>query len=206
MFKKFLSGISIACIATSVLSQDIRVLEDSQEDRSSYEQSFYGSFGQVGFDSEVAKRQGVEDSATFLKLGYEKQKEQALYSLGLNIFFYSDQKNFDVDVVDNFGNRSTLESSANAYSLFLEGGYSYQLNELWSFDALIGGEFIFSSSRSVASCSDCPSDDIDIDSGFYVAPKFKVVTDNNFVFAIGYQLYLSGDTKTAPHLTLGYSF
>ncbi len=203
--KKFLLMFSTLLFSSEVFSNQINVV--NLEEINDYTHSVYISLGEVNFDSEIANLERVKDSATYLKLGYEGKNNQLIYGGGLSGFFYSDRNRFNQLTEDPFGDISRQSSSAEAFNLYFEGGYSYQFSHYWSFDMLFGHELVLSSERSISNCSNCFSEDIDIDSGLYFIPRIKLLpNDSNLIWSLSYQYYLSGDVENAAYLTLGYKY
>lgn len=205
IMKKFLLMFSTLLFSSEVFSNQINVV--NLEEINDYTHSVYISLGEVNFDSEIANLERVKDSATYLKLGYEGKNNQLIYGGGLSGFFYSDRNRFNQLTEDPFGDISRQSSSAEAFNLYFEGGYSYQFSHYWSFDMLFGHELVLSSERSISNCSNCFSEDIDIDSGLYFIPRIKLLpNDSNLIWSLSYQYYLSGDVENAAYLTLGYKY
>ncbi len=156
---------------------------------------FNFSIGRVSFDEEVATEEGVEDSATYWRLGWQRQSGQALFGAGISGYLYSDDEGFDQYVEDSSGDEFTADSSAVAINMYFEGGYSHNLNENISLEILGGLEQVLSSERSIPNCSNCREEDIDLNAGLYVTPRIRFSTDGSFSFSMAYHQYLNGDTE-----------
>ncbi|MGD8569563.1 MAG: porin family protein [Gammaproteobacteria bacterium] len=167
---------------------------------------FSFALGQVNVDSTIATQERVEDTATYLRFAWEGQTNAMLYAVGISGFLYSDNDQFSQRVVDNFGNRSTAESDASAFSLYGETGMSYRIGTSASADLLGGYEFVIDSSRSIPNCSGCASEDIDIAAGAFVAPRLSFQTSDRFKLSFSYFQYLTGDINNAFSLNIGYSY
>ena len=164
------------------------------------------SVGQVNFDSPVAVQEGIEDDALYWKLGVEYQENNYIIGGGFSIFSYSDDESFSQLVEDVFGDTSREESSAEAFNLFVEGGYKFDLGSGFSLALLAGFEAVLSSERSIDFCSDCIEEDIDIESGFYVAPRITYQFSNNIVVSGTFQQHLQGDVENSVFFTIGYLY
>lgn len=169
--------------------------------------TIYLSAGEVALDSKIADSEGVGDKPTYVRFAWEAQKHTGIFGAGMSIFMYSDHESFSQRVERNYGGgRSTESSSAEAVNLYGEGGYSHQATDNVYFDILGGYELVLQSERSISYCSDCYSEDIDVDSGLYITPRMKVIADNGFTFLLAYHHYLSGDAEQGLSVGLGYTF
>lgn len=168
--------------------------------------AWYVGVGRVGIDSETALKEGVDDSATQIKFGWTGQKNSIVYGAGFTYIQYSDNEDFSQVVQNNNDRVYTEDSNASASAFYGEGGYSYALSEMVAFDVVGGIEIIVSSERTIESCSDCRSEDIDISSGLYVMPRIRFMPEGGFTIAVSYQQYLGGDLTSAPMVTLGWTY
>lgn len=134
-----------------------------------------GSWGWSGhvdhmtFDKEQAWSQGIDDTATAVGFAAEYSTNANTLSLGMSFIFYNDNDEFAQYVEDYWGDVDYEESSASAFSLFAEFGPTYQFGaDKLSFFTVRGGiSGMVLSERSIGNCSDCYSEDIDIDGGLY---------------------------------------
>lgn len=169
--------------------------------------AFYFALGRIAIDDEVAFLEGIEDTATYFRLGWEGQSDAWLYGAGLSGYLYSDNEGFSVLVEEEFsGDVSTAGSDANAFNFYAEGGYSHDLSAFAFVDFIGGMEIVLISERSVSNCSNCPSQDIDVGSGLFVAPRLRLMAGNGFTFAISYTQYLTGDTENAFAANFGWTY
>ncbi|MDH5434364.1 MAG: hypothetical protein OEY19_10505 [Gammaproteobacteria bacterium] len=156
-------------------------------------QGWFMSVGYTGIDSETAFWEGIGDSGTSLKLGYGGHTNNFVYGFGMSWIMLSDKNSFSQTVQDNFGNTSTKSSSADAFGGFGELGYSYVFDSgNTSFDLLGGFEFV-RAERTIANCSNCLSENINLDSGLYVLSRFTFFNQSGSAFSLGYQKYMTGD-------------
>lgn len=168
--------------------------------------TFYLGVGELNIDKQIAHNEGVGSTPTYVRLGWEGQKHNGIFAAGMSVFMYSDRESFSQDTRSNYGRYATEKSSAEAVNLYGEGGYSFQATPNIYFDAVAGYELVLQSERSIAYCSNCYSEDIDIDSGLYLTPRMKVIADNGFTFLLSYHKYLSGDVNNGLSIGLGYSY
>lgn len=167
---------------------------------------WYLSIGEVSFDEAVALREGVEDTAVLVRAAWEGQTNAFVYGAGLSMFFYDDKQSFEQYVEGGGGGVRSADSSASAYNLFLEGGYSHTLNPRVNLEVLGGVELTLSSERSIGYCSNCYEEDIDIESGPYVMPRVRFSTAGSFSFFLAYQQYLSGDVENAVSANFSWRY
>ncbi|WP_028885090.1 porin family protein [Teredinibacter turnerae] len=166
------------------------------------------SIGQVSFDSELAAREGVDDSALYVVAGWEgRYRSNLIVGAGISLYDYSDNEAFEQLTESSWGgNERNSSSSATAYNLYGELGYGVDLAPTVSLDLLAGYEMVLSSERSISYCSDCYSEDIEIDSGLFVAPRLRFKPWEHWVIALSYQSYLTGDVESSAQISTGYVF
>ena len=167
--------------------------------------SVYGSLGMSSIDSQVASTEGVDDSATYFRFGWEKQQTSLIYGFGISGLLYDDDESFSQRVEDFTGDQFDEGSSASGIALLGEVGYRHVLNGFVQLDGILGLEYMMSSSRGIDNCRNCYSEDIEVDSGVYVSPRVIFKTDRSFYFGMDYRVYLSGDIENGVTLLLGLS-
>ena len=191
----------------TVLSSSIQANESLNNNIEPIENSgWLLALGQVSLDAQKAAAEGIKNSATYVKLGWETQNDSLLFGLGISGYLYSDYARFSQKVESNFGNKSTEKSSAESVNFYLEGGYNFNLTEHIDLQALIGMEVVIQSERGIANCSDCYSSDINIDGGLYINPRIRFNTSEALNFYVGYHSYMSGDVNSALSLALSYTY
>jgi len=159
--------------------------------------------GYSSLEKENARQERIGSNATFLKIGWEGQTGIFAYGLGMDGYLLKDEDSFNVVVEDVFGDRSTESSSADAFGVYGEAGVSYSFGTNNKVD-LMGGLDILWANRGIGNCSDCPSEDVNLDGGFYIEPRLRMMSDTNFIFTLGYRQYVSGDVDGG--LSLGFSW
>lgn len=167
--------------------------------------AWFGGLGSASLDSQAAAEEGIEDSALYIRLGVEFQRSHILYGVGLSGLFYDDNAEFSQTVEDLFGDVSTEDSTAEAFDLFGEVGYRYMLSAGSYMDFFGGYEHVLSSERSISNCSNCFEEDIDIESGVYLMPRYQYETEGGYLFTLLYRQYVSGDMENAIALTIGFA-
>lgn len=173
--------------------------------------SWSGHVDHVTFDEEAAAKPTarIEDTATALGFAaeyYTNTSENTL-SLGMNILFYRDNAAFGQYVEDYWGDVDYSESDASAIMLFAEYGPKYRFGQdNMSFVVVRGGASgIFASERSIANCSNCDSEEIDIDGGVYGVLGIGQ-TLGSLDLSLQFQQYFSGDLDNALRLKLSGAF
>lgn len=195
---KLLITTMLTCTFTSGFANSSEHLNPAESSH-----GFMFGLGQANFDKQVAIENGIDDSALSIRLGYEYRKTDYIFAGGITGLVYDDSDEFNQTVIDQFGNVSTAESSADAFGFYVEGGYEYPINSYAYADFMGGYEQIFSSSRSISNCSNCIDQDIDVDAGLYINPRLSVILDNSVFFSLGYQHYLGGDIENNIMLSIG---
>jgi len=168
--------------------------------------TFYFSAGRIGLDPELTEQENIKDTATILRFGWEGLSDRLVYGAGMSMFLYSDRAEFSQRVEDVFGNQSTADSSANAFNIYGEVGYSYPLSSYVNVDILGGYEWVLKSERSIGECSNCASEDIDINSGLYITPRIRFTTTGSVILMISQHRYFSGDADDAWSLSIGWQY
>jgi len=171
--------------------------------------SWSGHIDHVTFDEEAAAEAFIEDTATALGFAaeyYTNTSENTL-SLGMNILFYRDNAAFGQYVEDYWGDVDYSESDASAIMLYAEYGPKYRFGQdNMSFVVVRGGASgIFASERTIANCSDCYSEDIEMDGGVYGIVGIGQ-TLGSLDLSLQFQQYFSGDLDNALRLKLSGAF
>jgi len=163
-----------------------------------------GEIGTLNIDSTVADQQYIEDSATLFGFAAERYSNNSdfTFTMGLDFISYDDNNSFVQNTTDGY-----KSSDASAMLIFAEFGPKVRFGEdnMNYFIAHGGVSHVFGSERSVAFCSDCDSQKIDVDGGFYgilgVGHSF-----NSFDLDLQFQQYFTGDFDDSLRLKLSFSF
>lgn len=166
--------------------------------------SLSGEIGTMNIDSEVANQQYIDDSATIFGFAAERYSSDSdfTFTVGLDFISYNDNNSFAQNTTDGY-----KSSDASAMLIFAEFGPKIRFGTDNSnyFIAHGGASHVFNSERSVSFCSDCYSEKIDVDGGFYgilgVGHSF-----NSFDLDLQYQQYFSGDFDNSLRLKLSFTF
>lgn len=171
--------------------------------------SWSGHVDHINIDEEAAAEQGVDDSFTAIggAAEYYTSDSPMTLSLGLSIILYNDNEEFSQFVEDYWGDASYSSSDATGGQAFIEYGpkFHFGANDQ-SFVVVRGGvSGIFYSERSINGCSNCYSEDIDIDGGIYgvlgIGHKLGY-----FDIGLQFQQYFSGDLDNGFRLKLSSAF
>lgn len=162
--------------------------------------------GEAQIDKQTAFEERVGSSATYIQAGWQGQKNHLVFGAGLSIYMFNDKDSFSQDVENGWGDVSRESSSADGYGLYGELGYSWMIKPQTIHLDLMGGLEMIWAERSIANCSDCYSEDIDVDSGLYVKPSMKFIAENGFFFNIAYTQYLSADFNSRINLAIGMDY
>lgn len=163
----------------------------------------------INIDKKVAAEQGVDDYFTAFggAAEYYTNDSNMTLSLGLSIIFYDDNDEFRQEVEDWWGDSYYRRSDATGGQAFVEYGpkYKFGANDQ-SFVVVRGGlSGIFMSERSISSCRNCYSEDIDIDGGLYgvlgIGHKLGY-----FDLGVQFHQYFTGDLDNGFRLKLSSSF
>ncbi len=166
---------------------------ESATNRMANSNGWFFSGGYFTLDTANADAELIDDEAFAISFGWEGHDNSFVYGLGISGLFLSDNDSFSQVVESNFGGVTTASSTADSFGIFGEVGYSHAFNSSNNSFELLGGFEFTSASRSIANCSNCYSEDINLDSGLYIKPRIRFYGDNGFIFSIAYQHYLSGD-------------
>lgn len=171
--------------------------------------SWSGHVEHMTFDDETAWEQGIADNATAIGFAVERFQNttENTWSLGMNFIFYNDDDEFAQYVEDYWGDVDYQESDANAISVFAEYGPRYRFGaDKLSFFTVRGGlSGMLYSERGIGNCSDCYSEDIDIDGGLYGLVGIGRST-SSIDWSLQFQQYFSGDIDNVIRLKISGTF
>lgn len=174
--------------------------------------SFGADTSFVGLESEQAAKEGIDESAYTLGIEANYSKSNWLTTVSTQILMFDDNNEFRQAVEGsgwlNEGDRDVKSSDASAVIFSVATGRYWQFGEKKDVRvaAQLGFSTVGASERSIANCSDCRSEDIDIDGGAFI--KAGVTKDLGAV-NIGLQAtqYISGDgLKNSLGFTLSTKF
>lgn len=171
--------------------------------------SWSGHADHVTIDKEAAAREWIEDTAFAIggAAEYYASDSENTLSLGASILFYRDDAAFSEYVEDWWGHEGYEESDANALMLFAEYGPKYRFgrDNMSFFSARGGVSGILGSERSISNCSNCYSEDIEIDGGVYGVIGIGQ-TLGSIDLSLQFQQYFSGDLDNTVRLKISGAF
>ncbi|WP_412972187.1 hypothetical protein [Glaciecola sp. MF2-115] len=166
----------------------------------------------ISFDKDTALAQGIDESAYAIGVNADYSKSNWLTSVGLDIIVYDDNDEFRQVVVGegilNDGDVSSESSSANGMLVSVATGYQWTFGQEQDVSFALQGGFshMFLSERAIDLCSNCYSEDIDVDGGFYAQATLMKDT-GSFAIGLYVQQYLKGDgINNSLGVKLGFSF
>lgn len=172
---------------------------------------FGGHAALISINSDTAKQQGIDKSAYLIGMTGDYSQNNWVTSLGVDIIVYDDNNQFK-QVVEgqgsfNRGDVSTEKSSANGVLLSVATGYQWLVGEEQNVALRLqgGASAMVNSERSIESCSNCYSQDIDVDGGLFVKASALRNTDS-LSFGVFLQQYLGDGLSTAFGVTLASRF
>jgi hypothetical protein len=171
--------------------------------------SWSGHVDHVTIDSEAAAEQFIEDTATAIggAAEYYSSRTENTLVLGMNFLFYRDNAEFAQYIRDYWGYVDYEESDATAFMLFAEYGPKYRFGQdNMSFFTVRGGvSGMLYSERAISYCSDCYSEDIDIDGGVYGVLGIGQ-TLGSLDISLQFQQYFSGDLDNSIRFKISGAF
>jgi len=138
------------------------------------EWSLYGN--RIQFDQKFSEMTGIEDQAKGItgEAGFN-YKNMLVLGLGASVFFLDDSNQFS-ERVANVNTPSapfTAKSDETAGSLFAFAKRNHQFTNYISGNLVLGYEYI-NYDREIKNCSNCKSENVDIDSGLFVGGGFSL--------------------------------
>ncbi len=166
--------------------------------------SWSAHVGNLNIDSKVAKSQGIDDSAWVIGAAAERYSSDSIltYVLGIDFIGYDDKNPFPQNTTDGW-----KKSDASAAMVYAEFGpkVPFGKDKLNYFVAHAGVAGIFSSERGISYCTNCYSEDIEVDAGLYgilgVGHSFS-----RFDLGLQFQQFFSGDLDNSLRLRISSSF
>lgn len=163
----------------------------------------------INIDEKIAAEQGIDDYFTAIggAAEYYTSDSNMTLSLGLSIILYDDNAEFRQYVEDWWGDDYYESSDATGGQAFIEYGpkYKFGANDSSFFVVRGGLSGIFFSERSISSCRNCYSEDIDVDGGLYgvlgIGHKLGY-----FDLGLQFHQYFTGDLDNGFRLKLSSSF
>ncbi|GLR70541.1 hypothetical protein [Agaribacter marinus] len=195
--KKFgIISVALAALSFNLCAQET---EKSVEEIDAYGYWDYGlRLGITSIDDLTARSEGIDESAYIVGLDVDYTKSNWVTTFTLDILVYDDNAKFSQEVegtgLFNDGERSRASSSATGGFISIGTGYQWIADEGGTIALRAQGGFgaVVYSERSISNCSNCRSEDIDVDGGAFV----KLSADKDFgtvTVGIFAQQFLGGD-------------
>ena len=184
--------LSVSLLLAPVLSQ----ANPTDQERTFWDLGF--DLGSVTLDSAEAEAQGVEDGAGVVAVTANYNRAQWLISLGLDVVVYEDTESFTVIVRDTFGDEFKADSDASGVVLSAAAGpqWYFGSDQQINLFAQAGLAAMVKSEREISQCSDCPSQDIELDAGPFVMAGANYYFNKFGIGLLAHQ-YLSGDLNSS---------
>jgi hypothetical protein len=163
-----------------------------------------GRLGNLNIDSEVAQKQYVDDAAVIVGFAAERYTDTSDFTLtiGADFISYDDKATFRQLTTDG-----DKRSSASGFMLFVEYGpkLRFGVDKSLFFVAHGGLSAVLGSERSIGNCTDCYTEDIELDGGAYgllgIGHIFSSVE-----LSLQFQQYFTGDFDNSLSLKLSSAF
>lgn len=129
---------------------------------------FAGYLGHTTIDENIAAENFIEDNA--LSVGFTADYDHGnwLTTLGAEFISYRDNAGFSQLTEDFFGDVDEQDSSANGFVVSAATGPAWHFSEARTMLYVQAGmSAMLASDRSIANCSNCAEEDIDVDAGFF---------------------------------------
>ena len=166
--------------------------------------SWSAHVGNLNIDSKVADAQGIDTSAWVIGAAAEHYSSNSslTFVIGLDLIGYDDNAGFRQNTT---GGRKKSNASGGLGYVEFGPKVNFGQSDDNYFVAHAGLSAMFSSERSIDYCSDCYSESIDVNGGFYGVLGVGH-TFNNFDLGLQFQQYFSGDLDNSLRLSISTSF
>jgi hypothetical protein len=163
-----------------------------------------GRLGNLNIDSDTAEEQYVDDAAVIVGFAGELYTDTSdfTFTIGADFISYDDKATFR-----QLTTGGDKRSSASGFMLFAEYGpkLHFGVDKSNFFVAHGGVSVVLGSERSIGYCTDCYSEDIELDGGAYgllgIGHSFSSVE-----LSLQFQQYFTGDFDNSLNLKLSSVF
>lgn len=192
-------------LSTAILTATFSPLTLAAKEQPEYTGwSWSANVDSLNITKDAASREYIDPNAVVFGFAAEHytSANEFTYAIGLNFISYDDQYGFSQQT--NYG---TKKSDASAMMAYVEAGprYKFGVNGM-NFLSIKGGiSGIFSSQRGISYCSNCYSEDINVDGGFYGAIGVGHSFDS-FDLSLNFHQYFTGDLDNSIGIKLSSSF
>ncbi|PCK03766.1 MAG: hypothetical protein COA42_19830 [Alteromonadaceae bacterium] len=209
---KTFSGFTTTLFATTILSLSSLASADEVARPLDYSKQwlFHTNVESLSIDDAVAQEQGVDSSAAVVNFEGEYFFTKSISSnMGIGVIIYDDKNSFSQQTESRFGgDRDNSSSDARAFPVFVDVGYKKFFGSETPAYATVraGVATLLASERAIGNCSNCRSEDIDIDAGAYVLVGTGVNFSSFWGLGIHYKQYVSGDLENAFGLNATFMY
>lgn len=162
----------------------------------------------LNIDQKVADEQLIEPDAPALFLEGEYFFNDTFSAAGGFGFIQYDDNNEFSQLTESVygGDEESSDSSATGIPLYFALGYTRfygsTLPVYWSMHG--GASYMLESERSISNCSNCHSEDIEVDGGVYGEASAGINLFRSVTLGVYYKSYFSGDMEDAVGLKLSF--
>ena len=124
--------------------------------------------------------------------GQVERSNGLLLGAGLGFLDFDDHGEYEVAV--SYGGSNSYfgeDATAQGFNFYGYAGYQHRIKNFGA-DVTTGFELI-RAERTVTNCSDCPSEDLDIDAGLYIKPRVGYKFGETWGLDLTYTYYVNSD-------------
>ncbi len=203
MFKHLLSSSLLIAVCSASFAESQSNSEADQPIGEIQTSTWVAGLGFTKIEQNTVNSECVGSSSPEFHFNYTAQDGHFIYGGGMAIYLLDDNCKFSQDVIDGWGGRGRASSNASGLGLFGELGYSLPIEpRSVHFDLFSGFEHIWAE-RSISNCTNCYSENIDIDGGIYLKPQFKFIRESGFTITIGAKLYPNSEIDHSIFINFG---
>ncbi len=203
MFKQIITA-SLLLSASTVIFAEVESSEQSDTQLAEIQTSTWvAGVGFTNIEQKAARSECVGRSNPEMHFNFTAQDGGLVYGGGMALYFFNDHCKFSQDVIDGWGDRDRVSSTASGLSAFAELGFSVPIEPRnVHFDLFTGFEKMWAQ-RSISNCSNCYSENIDIDGGLYFKPQFKFIRKSGFTISVGAKIYPASELEYSMFIEFG---
>jgi len=191
-------------MAGALFSGSVSVLANTREAPVTTGWSWGVNVDKLSIDKDVAWYNWVDNKAWLIGLSAEhfNSANDFTYTIGVDFVSYDDDASFS-----QYTNHGYKSSDADGMLLYIEAGNKLRFGARGdSFvNVKVGANTMIGSERGIGNCSNCYSEDINIDGGLYgvvgVGHSF-----NSFDVSLNFKQYFSGDLDNSIGLKFATTF
>lgn len=191
-------------LTAALMATTTSALADTRQNAVTSGWSWGVNIDQLNLDKDAAWYNWVDDKALLIGVSAEhfNSANDFTYTLGVDFVSYDDENGFSQNT--NYGRKS---SSASGMLIYIEAGNKLRFGNRGEnfFNVKVGANSMLGSERSIGNCSNCYSEDINIDGGLYgvvgIGHSFDV-----FDVALNFKQYFSGDLDNSLGLKFSTTF